>query len=98
MSWLEPVIQMIGNGIGIVYDWFMKLIAPTKATDEQLRNATSAGESFGKIVGGAINIALAPAKALMGVLEWIHKHIGGVIGQVADLANKASSVGSFWFG
>ncbi len=96
MSWLEPVIQMIGNGIGIVYDWFMKLIAPTKATDEQLRNATSAGESFGKIVGGAINIALAPAKALMGVLEWIHKHIGGVIGQVADLANKASSVGSFF--
>ena len=96
MSWLEPVIQMIGNGIGIVYDWFMKLIAPTKATDEQLRNATSAGESFGKIVGGAINIALAPAKALMGVLEWIHKHIGGVIGQVADLANKAPSVGSFF--
>ncbi|MDV2486363.1 phage tail tape measure protein [Acinetobacter johnsonii] len=96
MTWLEPVIQMIGNGIGIVYDWFMKLIAPTKATDEQLRNATSAGESFGKIVGGAINIALAPAKALMGVLEWIHKHIGGVIGQVADLANKAPSVGSFF--
>ena len=96
MSWLEPVIQMIGRGIGIVYDWFMKLIAPTKATDEQLRNATSAGESFGKIVGGAINIALAPAKALMGVLEWIHKHIGGVIGQVADLANKAPSVGSFF--
>lgn len=96
MTWLEPVIQMIGNGIGIVYDWFMKLIAPTKATDEQLRNATSAGESFGKIVGGAINIALAPAKALMGVLEWIHKHIGGVIGQVEDLANKAPSVGSFF--
>lgn len=96
MTWLEPVIQMIGNGIGIVYDWFSKLIAPTKATDEQLRNATSAGESFGKIVGGAINIALAPAKALMGVLEWIHKHIGGVIGQVADLANKAPSVGNFF--
>lgn len=96
MTWLQPVIQMIGNGIGIVYDWFMKLIAPTKATDEQLRNATSAGESFGEIVGGAINIALTPAKALMGVLEWIHKHIGGVIGQVADLANKAPSVGSFF--
>ncbi|MFX9004014.1 phage tail tape measure protein, partial [Acinetobacter baumannii] len=60
MSWLEPVIQMIGRGIGIVYDWFMKLISPAKATEEQLKTATSAGESFGRVVGTAIEWILKP--------------------------------------
>ena len=96
MTWLEPVIQMIGNGIGIVYDWFMKLIAPTKATDEQLRNATSAGENFGKIVGTAIDWVLTPVTKLVDGLAWIHKNIGGIIGKVADLANKAPSIDSFF--
>ena len=96
MTWLEPVIQLIGNGIGIVYDWFMKLIAPTKATDEQLKNATSAGENFGKIVGTAIDWVLTPVTKLVDGLAWIHKNIGGIIGKVADLANKAPSISGFF--
>lgn len=96
MTWLKPVIEMVGNAIGIVYDWFVKLLSPTKATDEQLKNATSAGEKFGVIVGNAINVVLTPARALMDVLSWIHKNIGGIIGKVAELANKAPSIGSFW--
>ena len=96
MSWLEPVIQMIGSGIGIVYDWFVKLLSPAKATEEQLASATSAGESFGKIVGTAIDYVLTPVQALVGALTWIHTNIGGIIGKVADLANKASTVGGFF--
>lgn len=96
MSWLEPVIQMIGRGIGIVYDWFMKLISPAKATEEQLKTATSAGESFGRVVGTAIEWILKPITTLVDALSWIHKNIGGIIGKVADLANKAPSVGSFF--
>lgn len=96
MSWLSPVIEMVGRGIGIVYDWFVKLVSPTKATDEQLKKATSAGETFGKIVGSAINIVLTPVRLLVESLSWIHKNIGGIIGKVAELANKAPSVGSLW--
>lgn len=96
MSWLEPVIQMIGRGIGIVYDWFMKLISPAKTTEEQLKTATSAGESFGRVVGTAIEWILKPITTLVDALSWIHKNIGGIIGKVADLANKAPSVGSFF--
>lgn len=96
MSWLEPVIQMIGSGIGIVYDWFVKLLSPAKATEEQLASATSVGESFGKIVGTAIDYVLTPVQALVGALTWIHTNIGGIIGKVADLANKASTVGGFF--
>ena len=96
MSWLEPVIQMIGRGIGIVYDWFMKLISPAKATEEQLKTATSAGESFGRVVGTAIEWILKPITTLVDALSWIHKNIGGIIGKVADLANKAPTIGGFF--
>lgn len=96
MSWLHPVVTMVGKAIGIVYDWFVKLLSPTKATQEQLKNATSAGEKFGQIVGSAINLVLTPTKALWEVLKWIHTNIGGIIGKVAELANKAPSIGSFW--
>lgn len=96
MSWLSPVIEMVGKGVGMVYDWFVKLLSPTKATDEQLKKATDAGEKFGTIVGSAINIVLTPVRALVDALTWIHTNIGGIIGKVAELANKAPSVGSFW--
>ena len=96
MSWLEPVIQMIGSGIGIVYDWFVKLLSPAKATEEQLASATSVGESFGKVVGTAIEWILKPITALVNALTWIHTNIGGIIGKVAELANKASTVGGFF--
>lgn len=88
MSWLTPVINLVGKGIGMVYDWFVKLLNPTKATDEQLKKATSAGESFGKIVGGAINIVLTPVKALVDALSWIHSNIGGIISKVGSLADS----------
>ena len=96
MSWLHPVVELIGRGIGIVYDWFMKLISPAKATEEQLKTATSAGESFGKVVGTAIEWILKPITTLVDALSWIHKNIGGIIGKVADLANKAPTIGGFF--
>lgn len=96
MTWLHPVIKLIGNGIGTVYNWFVKLLSPTKATDEQLQKATSAGETFGRVVGSAINMVLTPVKLLVNCLTWIHTNIGGIIGKVAELANKAPSIGSFW--
>lgn len=96
MSWLSPVIEAVGKGVGMVYDWFVKLLSPTQASKEQLEKATSAGETFGKIVGGAINMVLTPVKLLVDALTWIHTNIGGIIGKVAELANKAPSIGSFW--
>lgn len=96
MSWLHPVVELIGRGIGIVYDWFMKLISPAKATEEQLKTATSAGESFGRVVGTAIEWILKPITTLVDALSWIHKNIGGIIGKVADLANKAPTIGGFF--
>ncbi len=96
MSWLEPVIQLIGRGIGIVYDWFVKLLSPAKATEEQLKSTTSAGESFGRVVGTAIEWILKPITTLVDALSWIHKNIGGIIGKVADLANKAPTIGGFF--
>ena len=33
---------------------------------------------------------------LVDALSWIHKNIGGIIGKVADLANKAPTIGGFF--
>lgn len=96
MTWLHPVIEMIGNGIGIVYDWFVKLISPAKATEEQLKSATNIGESFGKAVGGAIEYFLTPLRAVVDLLTWVNKNIGGIIGKVAEFANKATNISGFF--
>jgi hypothetical protein len=74
----------------------VKLLSPAKATEDQLKSATSAGESFGKIVGNGITLALTPVRLLVDSLSWIHKNIGGIIGKVAELANKTPTVGSFF--
>ena len=96
MTWLHPVIEMIGNGIGIVYDWFVKLISPAKATEEQLKSATNIGESFGKAIGGAIEYFLTPLRAVVDLLTWVNKNIGGIIGKVAEFANKATNISGFF--
>ncbi|QKN87919.1 tape measure protein [Acinetobacter phage vB_AbaP_Alexa] len=88
MSWLSPVIEAVGKGVGMVYDWFVKLLSPTKATDEQLKNATGAGQTFGRVVGAAINIVLTPVKLLVNALSWISNNIGSIIGKVGSLADS----------
>lgn len=88
MGWLQPVLNKVGQAVGVVYDWFVKLLSPTKATDEQLKNATNAGQTFGRVVGSAISIVLTPARLLVNALSWISNNIGGIISKVGSLADS----------
>lgn len=89
MSWLHPVVNAIGTAVGKVYDWFVKLLSPTKATDAQLKAATDSGKTFGSIVGSAINVVLTPVRMLVDALKWISTNIGSIIRSVGSLADGA---------
>ncbi|HAS0915861.1 TPA: phage tail tape measure protein [Enterobacter asburiae] len=82
---LAPLFDSIGNAVGGVWEWFTKLFEPIQFSNEALASCTSAGETFGKVVGNALS-ALTP------IIEGIARGIGWVLeklGAIPD-ATKAA--------
>ncbi|MCQ6979215.1 phage tail tape measure protein [Escherichia coli] len=82
---LAPLFDSIGNAVGGVWEWFTKLFEPIQFSSEALASGTSAGETFGKVVGNALS-ALTP------IIEGIARGIGWVLeklGAIPD-ATKAA--------
>lgn len=84
-SALSPVFDAIGNGIKSVWNWFKRLLEPATTSKETLDKCTSAGKVFGKVLVGALQLVLIPAKALMDSLAWILEKLG----VLPDEAEKA---------
>ncbi|MBG6242235.1 MAG: phage tail tape measure protein [Candidatus Symbiopectobacterium sp. Dall1.0] len=68
---LTLVFGAIGDAVGRVWDWFVKLFTPVDSSRQALEKCTSAGETFGKVLGGVLELALTPAKMLLDTLAWI---------------------------
>ncbi|WP_458410719.1 phage tail tape measure protein [Citrobacter freundii] len=82
---LAPLFDSIGNAVSGVWAWFTKLFEPIQFSSEALASCTSAGETFGKVVGNALS-ALTP------IIEGIARGIGWVLeklGAIPD-ATKAA--------
>lgn len=75
--------DVVSGAISTVFEWFKNLLKPVNATKEQIDKATSAGESFGKLVGGAINLVLTPLKAVVNLFGWIFNNVGK-LGSIGD--------------
>ena len=82
-----PVFDAIGSGIIQVFNWFKSLLSPMESSKETLDKCTSAGEVFGRVLGGAIELVLTPTKALMDSLAWILEKLG-VLPDEAERARK----------
>ncbi|HBD3477798.1 TPA: phage tail tape measure protein [Escherichia coli] len=82
-----PVFDAIGSGISQVFNWFKSLLSPMESGKETLDKCTSAGEVFGRVLGGAIELVLTPTKALMDSLAWILEKLG-VLPDEAERARK----------
>ncbi|EFC5363627.1 phage tail tape measure protein [Escherichia coli] len=82
-----PVFDTIGSGISQVFNWFKSLLSPMESSKETLDKCTSAGEVFGRVLGGAIELVLTPTKALMDSLAWILEKLG-VLPDEAERARK----------
>jgi phage-related tail protein len=84
---LSPIFDMISNGVKSVWQWFTNLLSPVQTSKETLDKCTSAGEIFGNVLGGAINLVLTPAKMLLDTLGWILEKLG-VLPDEAERASK----------
>ncbi|EII8792261.1 TPA: phage tail tape measure protein [Escherichia coli] len=82
-----PVFDVVRDGIIQVFNWFKSLLSPMESSKETLDKCTSAGEVFGRVLGGAIELVLTPTKALMDSLAWILEKLG-VLPDEAERARK----------
>lgn len=82
-----PVFEAIGSGISQVFNWFRSLLSPMESSKETLDKCTSAGEIFGNVLGGALQLVLTPAKMLLDTLAWILEKLG-VLPDEAERARK----------
>lgn len=82
-----PIFDAIGSGISQVFNWFKSLLSPMESSKETLDKCTSAGEIFGNVLGGALQLVLTPAKMLLDTLAWILEKLG-VLPDEAERARK----------
>jgi len=68
---LIPLWDGLAAGIGMVWGWIKQLFAPFQATSEQLQGATSAGQTFGTVLGKVLGVMLFPLRMLAKVVGWV---------------------------
>ena len=73
---LKPIVDFVKS----IFGWFGRLFKPVDASAEALAGATSAGEAFGKIIGGALKGMLWPITRVIEGLGWIGKQVGRLTG------------------
>ena len=95
---LEPAFKVVGDAVKGVFNWFSNLLEPTKHTGEQLKAATDAGQTFGRVVGDAISFVLTPLTALVDGFKWISENGGKILNTVGATIDKAKSWLPSWAG
>ncbi|MCJ7279697.1 phage tail tape measure protein [Klebsiella pneumoniae] len=70
-SSLAPVFSALGSGIKAVWEWFKNLLTPMQTSKETLDKCSSAGETFGRVMGTALSVLLWPLQQLMNGVSWL---------------------------
>ncbi|UIA98612.1 phage tail tape measure protein [Erwinia tracheiphila] len=83
----SPIFDAISGAVSQVFNWFKSLLSPMESSKETLDKCASAGEVFGNVLGGALQLVLAPAKMLLDTLAWILEKLG-VLPDEAEKARK----------
>jgi len=68
---LTLVFSAIGQAVGRLWDWFIKLFTPVESSRESLDKCATAGETFGRVLGAALSALLWPLQKLMEGIGWI---------------------------
>ena len=75
---LAPLFDSIGNAVGGVWEWFTKLFEPIQFSSEALASCTSAGETFGKVVGNALSALTPIIKGIARGIGWVLEKLGAI--------------------
>lgn len=89
---LTLVFSAIGDAVGKTWDWFKKLFTPIEASRESLDKCASAGETFGKVLGGALQLLLLPLTKLMEGIGWVLEKLGLIPSGLEAARLKAESL------
>ena len=87
-----PLFDLVSGAVSTVYDWFRRLLTPVQPSHESLERCASAGETFGRVLSGAISLALTPLQALMDGLAWVLEKLGVLPSEVERAKNRAEAV------
>ncbi|MBT9426324.1 phage tail tape measure protein [Enterobacter oligotrophicus] len=68
---LTLAFSAIAKVVGEVWGWFVKLLSPVESSRESLDKCASAGETFGKVLGSALQLLLLPLTTLMEGIGWV---------------------------
>ncbi|EIF0348827.1 phage tail tape measure protein [Salmonella enterica] len=92
-SALSPVFDLIWKGIKSVWSWFKRLLEPADASRETLEKCTSAGKTFGKVVGNYIQIlVLGPMTLLLKSIGWVLEKLGLIPDGIERARRKAEEL------
>lgn len=86
---VAPIFGVIGDAIGRVWDWFKKLLSPMQTSKETLDKCTSAGETFGRVFGSALQLLFAPITFLMDSVGWLLEKLGLIPDGIERAKQKA---------
>ncbi|MFP7610156.1 phage tail tape measure protein [Serratia quinivorans] len=89
---IAPIFGVIGDAIGRVWDWFTKLLTPMQVSKDTLDKCASAGETFGRVFGTALQVLLYPLSKLMDGVGWLLEKIGMIPDGMEQARRKAESL------
>lgn len=75
----SPLLQAFGfisEKLGGIWQWFIDLIAPIKATQETLDSCKNVGVAFGQALGDALMAPLNLFNSLRGKASWLLEKLG----------------------
>lgn len=85
---IAAAVGWVWDGVKTLVGWFGNLLAPIQMTEGQLTNVTSAGETFGRIVAGAIGLILTPFELVYHAIQTVIEMFGIVSDGWAEVVSS----------
>ncbi|HHE4632739.1 TPA: phage tail tape measure protein, partial [Escherichia coli] len=87
---LKPVFDWLGEKLQAVWQWFKKLIAPVKATQDTLNRCRDTGVMFGQALADALMLPLNAFNKLRSGIDWVLEKLG-VINKESDTLDQTAA-------
>ena len=94
---LKTALSPVGDALGRLWGLFSSLFTPIDATAEELQGATSAGRTFGQIVGSVLGGVIDVVTFGVNAFVWLGEAIGTAAGFIAvNLGGAIDTVTALW--